>query len=244
MIEDFSKETLERAEKLVSSLEDSVSGVVPLTSLIRGIQIETGFTFEDSRAVVYELMDNGAVELTSDYRVRLLEKAPAHPPVVASTPLATAREAASWDETFMRMALVVANRSKDPSTQVGACIVSAENRILSLGYNGTPNGWKDSEFPWGKTGEDQLETKYPYVIHAERNAVLNYGGLHSQLRGAKAFVTHFPCNECAKELAQVGVAEVIYLNSHSSSDWSTQASLRIFEACDISVRQLTLSELA
>lgn len=147
------------------------------------------------------------------------------------------REASSWDETFMRMALVVADRSKDPSTQVGACIVSKDNRILSLGYNGTPNGWADTDFPWAKTAESALDTKYPFVIHAERNAVLNYGGLHSQLKGSKVFVTHFPCNECAKELAQVGVAEVIYLNSHDSSDFSTRASLKIFEACGIAVRQ-------
>jgi len=151
------------------------------------------------------------------------------------------RIAPSWDETFMRMAILVADRSKDPSTQVGACIVSAENRILSLGYNGTPNGWEDSLFPWGKTAEDPLETKYPYVIHAERNAVLNYGGLHSQLRGARVFVTHFPCNECAKELAQVGVAEVVYLNGHDSSSFSTRASERIFEACGIGFRQQELA---
>lgn len=150
------------------------------------------------------------------------------------------RVAASWDETFMAMALVVANRSKDPSTQVGACIVSDENRILSLGYNGTPNGWADDDFPWGKIAEDPLDTKYPYVIHAERNAVLNYGGLHSQLRGSKVFVTHFPCNECAKEIAQVGVAEVIYLNGHDSSEFSTQASLRLFRSCGVIVRQLDL----
>lgn len=150
------------------------------------------------------------------------------------------REASSWDETFMRMALVVADRSKDPSTQVGACIVSSENRILSLGYNGTPNGWSDHDFPWDRSAADPLDTKYPYVIHAERNAVLNYGGLHSQLNNSKVFVTHFPCNECSKELAQVGVSEVVYLNAHDSSDFSTQASLRIFEACGIKVRRLSL----
>lgn len=148
------------------------------------------------------------------------------------------RNAATWDETFMRMALVVADRSKDPSTQVGACIVSAENRILSLGYNGTPNGWNDKDFPWEKTADSTLDTKYPYVIHAERNAVLNYGGVHSQLRGSKVFVTHFPCNECAKELVQVGVKEVVYLHSHDSSDFSTQASFRMFEMCGLEVRQL------
>lgn len=151
------------------------------------------------------------------------------------------RDAASWDETFMRMAMVVADRSKDPSTQVGACIVSEDNRILSLGYNGTPNGWADSEFPWGKTSEDRLETKYPFVIHAERNAVLNYEGINSRLRGSKVFVTHFPCNECAKELAQVGVSEVIYLNGYDPSEFSIQASLKLFAACGIEVRQGSVS---
>lgn len=152
----------------------------------------------------------------------------------------TPREAASWDETFMRMALVVADRSKDPSTQVGACIVSSEFRILSLGYNGTPNGWQDGDFPWAKAAEDPLDTKYPYVIHAERNAVLNYAGARRELHGAKVYVSHFPCNECAKELAQVGVSEVIYLNNHDSSDFSTQASLRILEQCGVTVRQMDL----
>jgi len=147
------------------------------------------------------------------------------------------REAASWDETFMGVALVVARRSKDPSTQVGAAIVSEENRILSLGYNGTPNGWPDSTFPWGKEG-DLLDTKYPYVVHAERNAVLNFGGIHSQLRGGKIYTTHFPCGECAKEIVQVGIAEVVYLHDHSMADSSTAASLRMFRECGLTVRQL------
>lgn len=151
------------------------------------------------------------------------------------------RIAATWDETFMRMAVLVADRSKDPSTQVGACIVSEENRILSLGYNGTPNGWKDSEFPWAKTAADPLDTKYHYVIHAERNAVLNHGGLHSQLKGSKLYVTHFPCNECAKELAQVGVAEVVYLHSHHIDELRILASERILDACGISFRKFELS---
>jgi len=141
----------------------------------------------------------------------------------------------------MRMALLVADRSKDPVTQVGACIVSSDNRILSLGYNGTPNGWKDSDFPWGKVG-DPLDTKYAFVIHAERNAVLNYGGLHSQLKGSRVFVTHFPCNQCAQELAQVGVAEVIYLKGHNRAKFSTLASERILEACGIAVKKLELAE--
>lgn len=150
-----------------------------------------------------------------------------------------ASEVASWDETFMGIAEVVARRSKDPSTQVGACIVSEENRILSVGYNGAPNGWSDEDFPWAREAEDPLDLKYHYVIHAERNAVLNFDGIRNRLKGAKVYVTHFPCSECAKEIVQVGVKEIIYLNTHDlGGDISTRASLRTLEACGVSVRQL------
>ena len=147
----------------------------------------------------------------------------------------------SWDETFIEMAEVVAKRSKDPSTQVGACIVSSENKILSLGYNGAPRGWNDTSFPWSRDSDNPLDTKYPFVIHAERNAVLNFSGIHSQLNGSKIYVTHFPCNECAKEIAQVGISEVIFLNAHDldSGDLATSASKKIFESCGITVSQIT-----
>ena len=99
----------------------------------------------------------------------------------------------SWDEYFMSIAKLSAKRSKDPSTQVGACIVSNDNRILSIGYNGAPNGFDDDKFPWAREGEN-LETKYPYVCHAEMNAILNYRGSKKDLENAKIYVDLFPCN--------------------------------------------------
>ena len=113
----------------------------------------------------------------------------------------------NWDEYFMGVALLAARRSKDPNTQVGACIVNQENIILSTGYNGFPIGCSDDEFPWDRDSED---TKYPYVVHAELNAILNAHG--RSLRGAKIYVALFPCNECAKAIIQSGIKEVIYLS--------------------------------
>ena len=113
----------------------------------------------------------------------------------------------SWDEYFMGVAMLSGKRSKDPNTQVGCCIVSAENKILSMGYNGLPRGCSDDEFPWARDGEP-LETKYVYAVHSELNAILNYSG--GSLEGAKLYVSLFPCNECAKAIIQSGIKEVIY----------------------------------
>ena len=110
----------------------------------------------------------------------------------------------SWDEYFMGVAELSAMRSKDPSTQVGACIVSADNRILSIGYNGAPNGFEDKYFPWDREGEF-LNTKYPFVCHAELNAISNFRGNKKDLEGAKLYVTLFPCNECTKLIIQNGI---------------------------------------
>ena len=96
----------------------------------------------------------------------------------------------SWDAAFMAISMIIEKRSKDPSTQVGACIVGSDNRIISLGYNGTPNGYDDKEFPWGRDG-DALDTKYLYVIHAERNAILNYRGNKKDFEGSKLYVSLF-----------------------------------------------------
>ena len=117
----------------------------------------------------------------------------------------------SWDEYFMAIAKLSAKRSKDPNTQVGACIVSSDNRILSIGYNGAPNGYNDDNFPWDREG-NPLDTKYLYVVHAERNAILNYRGSRKDLEDAKIYVDLFPCNECAKLIIQSGIKEVIYLS--------------------------------
>lgn len=113
----------------------------------------------------------------------------------------------SWDEYFMGVAYLSSMRSKDPNTQVGACIVGEDNRILSMGYNGFPNGCSDDVFPWGKTGED-IDIKYLYSTHSELNAILNYRG--GSLEGAKMYVTLFPCNECAKAIIQAGIKCIVY----------------------------------
>ena len=117
----------------------------------------------------------------------------------------------SWDEYFMAIAKLSSMRSKDPSTQVGACIVSEDNRILSIGYNGAPNGFHDEYFPWERNG-DMLNTKYAFVCHGEMNAILNYRGSRKEFEGAKIYVDLFPCHECAKLIIQSGIKEVIYLN--------------------------------
>ena len=116
----------------------------------------------------------------------------------------------SWDEYFMGVAYLSALRSKDPNTQVGACIVSDDNKILSMGYNGFPRGCSDDEFPWGKEHEqdDPYQAKYFYATHSELNAILNYCG--GSLEGSKLYVTLFPCNECAKAIIQCGIRTLIY----------------------------------
>ena len=118
----------------------------------------------------------------------------------------------SWDEFFMSVAIAAQRRSKDPNTQVGACIASTNHRILSVGYNGTPSALNDDFFPWG-TSDDPLQDKHNYVVHAEANAVLNYRGSLKDLEGSTVYVTLFPCHDCAKILAQVGVGEVVYLDN-------------------------------
>ena len=143
----------------------------------------------------------------------------------------------TWDEYFMAIAKLSAMRSKDPSTQVGACIVDKNNRILSIGYNGTPNGYSDDIFPWDREG-NELETKYPYVVHAERNAILNYRGSRKDFEGAKIYVDLFPCNECAKEIIQAGISEVIYLSDKYANTNSVIASKRLFDACGVSYHEL------
>ena len=153
----------------------------------------------------------------------------------------------SWDEYFMGIALLTAQRSKDNSSQVGACIVSRENKILSLGYNGMPIGCLDDEMPWGREGTP-LETKYMYVCHAELNAILNHASGTGSLRGARVYTTLFPCNECAKAMIQSGIREVIYYEDKYPGSDSVIASKRMFDMVgvtykhyDNSGRSVTLS---
>ena len=138
-----------------------------------------------------------------------------------------------WDEYFMGIALLSSQRSKDPSTGVGACIVDANNRILSLGYNGMPFGCSDDEYPWDRDGEP-LETKYVYVCHAELNAILNYNG--GPLKGARIYTTLFPCNECTKSIIQKGISEVIYLSDKYAETDSVKASKRMMNSAGVTYR--------
>ena len=140
----------------------------------------------------------------------------------------------SWDQYFMGIAMFSAQRSKDPSTQVGACIVSRENKILSVGYNGMPCNCNDDAFPWEREGT-ALDTKYMFVCHAELNAILNYGG--GSLSGSRVYVTLFPCNECAKAIIQSGISEIIYADNKYDGTDSVIASKKMLDAAGVKYRQ-------
>ena len=140
----------------------------------------------------------------------------------------------SWDEYFMGVSILSGMRSKDPSTQVGACIVSSDNKILSMGYNGFPMGCSDDDFPWDREG-DMLESKYAFVTHSELNAILNYRG--GSLQGAKIYVSLFPCNECAKAIIQSGIRTVIYDSDKYDGTPSNIASKRMLDAAGVEYRQ-------
>ena len=140
----------------------------------------------------------------------------------------------SWDEYFMGVAVLSGMRSKDPNTQVGACIVSEDHKILSMGYNGFPTGCSDDEFPWERGGEP-LENKYFYTTHSELNAILNYRG--GSLEGATIYVTLFPCNECAKAIIQAGIKEVIYDCDKYADTPSVIASKRMMDAAGVRYHQ-------
>ena len=135
-----------------------------------------------------------------------------------------------WDAYFMGIALLSAQRSKDPNTSVGACIVDQNNRILSLGYNGMPRGCSDDEYPWAREGE-ALDTKYLYVCHAELNAILNYRG--GSLEGAKIYVSLFPCNECAKAIIQAGITCVVYESDKYVGTPMNIASKRMLDSAGV-----------
>ncbi|MGN0512846.1 MAG: deoxycytidylate deaminase [Lachnospiraceae bacterium] len=136
----------------------------------------------------------------------------------------------SWDEYFMGVAYLSGMRSKDPNTQVGACIVSSDNKILSMGYNGLPIGCSDDEFPWCREGAP-LDNKYFYTTHSELNAILNYRG--GSLEGARLYVTLFPCNECAKAIIQAGIKSIVYKEDKYADTPSVIASKRMFKAAGV-----------
>lgn len=143
----------------------------------------------------------------------------------------------SWDTYFMGVAILASMRSKDPNTRVGACIVDNDNKIISTGYNGFPNGCDDDIYPWARNGK-MLDVKYTYVVHAELNAILN---AKEQLKDKKIYVSLFPCNECAKAIIQSGIKEVIYLSDKYSDTDGTKASKMMFESAGVVTRQIDCS---
>ncbi len=146
----------------------------------------------------------------------------------------------SWDTYFMGVALLSSYRSKDPSTKVGACIVNQQKRIIGIGYNGFPYGCSDDVFPWEREGE-YLNCKYPYVVHAEPNAILN---ATTSLQGATLYVTLFPCNECAKLIIQSGIKEIVYMGDKYSGTPSDLASKKMLNAAGIVTRKMDKIELS
>ena len=146
----------------------------------------------------------------------------------------------NWDEYFMGISLLSSMRSKDPQTQVGACIINEDQRIVGIGYNGFPRGCSDVEFPWERSGEF-LETKYPYVVHAEQNAILNSTTI---LKNCKMYVSLFPCHECAKNIIQSGIIEVIFLNDKYAHTDSIIASKRMLDSAGIKYRQMNSISLS
>lgn len=139
----------------------------------------------------------------------------------------------------MSLAHLSAMRSKDPNTQVGACIVNNKNRVVGIGYNGMPYGCSDDEYPWEREGEYH-ETKYAYVVHAELNAILNSTG---SLDNCSIFVSLFPCNECAKAIIQSGISEVVYESDKYAEDTKVMASKRMLQSAGVSLRQVDTVKL-
>jgi len=145
-----------------------------------------------------------------------------------------------WDEYFMGVANLSALRSKDPNTQVGACIVNQDKRIVGIGYNGLPFGCSDDEFPW-VNDTDYLNSKYPYVVHAEANAILN---ATTSLKGCTLYVNLFPCNECAKLIIQSGIKEIVYVSDKYANEKETLASKRMLSSAEVRLRQIEDIEIS
>lgn len=140
----------------------------------------------------------------------------------------------SWDQYFMGVAILSSMRSKDPNTQVGACIVNEDKRIVGVGYNGFPAGCSDEALPWDREGE-WIETKYPYVCHAELNAILNS---NHKLNNCTLYVGLFPCNECAKAIIQSGIKRIVYLSDKYKDTDNTKASKRMLDVAGVKYEQL------
>lgn len=155
-------------------------------------------------------------------------------PISAVTKTTKRTDYITWDEYFMGVAQLAGQRSKDPNSQVGACIVSDKNKILSMGYNGFPAGCSDDEFPWAREGEP-YDSKYFYVTHSELNAILNYRG--GSLEGSSLYVTLFPCNECAKAIIQSGIREVVYDSDKYADTFAVVASKKMLRAAGVTLKR-------
>ncbi|XP_077887143.1 deoxycytidylate deaminase isoform X1 [Ictidomys tridecemlineatus] len=142
-----------------------------------------------------------------------------------------------WPEYFMAVAFLSAQRSKDPNSQVGACIVNTENKIVGIGYNGMPNGCSDDLLPWRRIADNKLDTKYPYVCHAELNAIMNKNS--ADVKGCSMYVALFPCNECAKLIIQAGIKEVIFMSDKYHDSDETTAARLMFEMAGVTFRKFT-----
>ncbi|MDY0278485.1 MAG: dCMP deaminase family protein [Acholeplasma sp.] len=145
----------------------------------------------------------------------------------------------SWDEYFMGVASLSAQRSKDPNTQVGAVIVNEDKRIIGIGYNGFPKGASDDIFPWSSEG-CLVDSKYAYVVHAEANAILN---ATTSIKNATLYVTLFPCHECAKLIIQSGIKEIVYADNKYENTESHKASIKMLEAAKIKSRKMQFGEI-
>lgn len=146
----------------------------------------------------------------------------------------------SWQEYFMGVALLSSFRSKDPNTQVGACIINQKNRIVAIGYNGAPNTLSDNHFNWNNDQNDYLESKYFAVIHAEQNAILN---ANQSLENCVLYVTHYPCNDCGKLIVQAGIQQIFYLENKYPEQILFQGSKKLFQLCRIDVQKLKSTKL-
>ncbi|KAJ0403024.1 hypothetical protein P43SY_009565 [Pythium insidiosum] len=223
-----------RRTSAMSSLSNGSGGD---DASVRDDEQDDGSRADPGQDVPYDDQDEGSTEEDQEYAPQQSRQS------IASTDSATVtkrQDYISWDDYFMSVAFLSAMRSKDPSTQVGACIVNKEKKIVGIGYNGFPNGCSDDELPWARHHENPLETKYPFVCHAEMNAILNKNS--SDLKGCTIYVALFPCNECAKLIIQCGIENIVYYSDKYHSDWKFVASRKLLDMAGVKYRRHRLAK--